>query len=108
MLNYAGDADYICNWAGNKAEMEQLQWSGQQAFRTSPDEIWHDPKTKQALGEVRSALGLTNLRVYNSGHMVAMDKPAVASLMMETWLRTKDDRGKFGVPPSPMTDTESR
>ena len=91
VLNYAGDADYICNWAGNRAAAMELKWNGQADFLQAKDEIWHDPRSNAKLGEVRSARGLTNIRLYNSGHMVAMDQPETALLMMKTWLE-----GKFG------------
>ena len=29
---YAGDADFICNWLGNKAWTEALEWPGQKEF----------------------------------------------------------------------------
>ena len=32
VLIYAGDADYICNWIGNKAWITALEWSGTPAF----------------------------------------------------------------------------
>ena len=32
ILVYAGDADYICNWLGNQAWTNKLEWPGQKDF----------------------------------------------------------------------------
>jgi len=103
VLNYAGDADYICNWAGNKAATMELKWNGQAEFVQAKDQIWHDPQSKLKLGEVRAARGLTNMRLYNSGHMVSMDQPKTALLMMTMWLD-----GKLGASEIATENTEAR
>ena len=51
------------------------------------DYVWYHPTTRRSLGEVRAAGRLTNIRVYNAGHMVAQDQPEAALLMLQTWLR---------------------
>ena len=38
VLIYAGDADFICNWMGNKAWTLDLAWPGKSAFNAS--EAW--------------------------------------------------------------------
>lgn len=35
-----GDADFICNWYGNKAWTERLTWSGSAGFNAAPDVAW--------------------------------------------------------------------
>jgi cathepsin A (carboxypeptidase C) len=35
VLIYAGDADYICNWLGNQAWTEKLEWPGQKDFNAA-------------------------------------------------------------------------
>ena len=37
VLIYAGDADFICNWMGNKAWTVALPWEGHAAFDAAVD-----------------------------------------------------------------------
>ncbi|KAJ2357369.1 hypothetical protein GGF43_001502, partial [Coemansia sp. RSA 2618] len=80
VLNYAGDADLICNWMGNRALMLQLPWPGRAGFDMAPDRVWRPG------GSVRSFGGLTFLRVAGAGHMVAKDQPTAALAMISQWL----------------------
>lgn len=70
VLVYAGDADYICNWIGNKAWVMKLDWSGKDKFDASKDLVWTSKKTGRAAGEWRMSGNLAFLRVYEAGHMV--------------------------------------
>ena len=87
VLNFAGDADYICNWVGSKAFTMALRWEGQAAYRGAKDYVWYHPTSKRSLGEVRKGGRLTNVRVYDAGHMVSQDQPETALLLVQTWLR---------------------
>ena len=89
VLNFAGDADYICNWVGSKAYTMALHWKGRAAYHATNDYVWYHPATRKSLGEVRSAGGLTNVRVYNAGHMVSQDQPETGLLLVTTWLDGK-------------------
>ena len=92
LLVWASDFDYIANWIGAKAWTMSLQWPGSGAFASTSDRKWlgeGSAKAKQ-LGEVRSSSGLTFLRVFGAGHRLAHDKPAVASLMIKTWLADQE------------------
>lgn len=89
VLNFAGDADYICNWVGSKAYTMSLHWKGRAAYHATKDYVWYHPTTRKSLGEVRSAGGLTNVRVYDAGHMVSQDQPETALLLVTTWLENK-------------------
>ncbi|KAJ1865095.1 hypothetical protein H4R99_001461 [Coemansia sp. RSA 1722] len=84
VLNYAGDADLICNWMGNKALMMGVQWPGNERFAAAPDRQW--VVDGRALGEVRSFGNMSFLRVYGAGHMVALDQPAASLAMLTQWL----------------------
>jgi len=88
VLVYAGDADFICNWYGNKAWSLELPWMGQEDFVAAPDESWRVNGRKA--GEVRQGFGLTFLRIFEAGHMVPYDQPENSLDMIERWL---DDRG---------------
>merc|ERR1712066_835713 len=54
-LIYAGEMDYLCNWCGNKAWANKLDWSGKEAFNKATDEDYQ-LKGKVA-GRLRSAQG---------------------------------------------------
>lgn len=67
-----------------------LSWPGRKAFVKSSDRKWLGSSAKEQLGEVRASEGLTFLRVFNAGHRLAYDKPAVATLMLKTWLKDEE------------------
>lgn len=70
VLIYAGDADFICNWMGNKAWAKELQWSGHEQFSKASDEPWGESKEGKPLGELRMFENFAFLRLFNAGHMV--------------------------------------
>ncbi|KAJ1944030.1 hypothetical protein GGF37_002382, partial [Kickxella alabastrina] len=67
VLVYAGDADFICNWYGNKAWSMELEWPGKDAFNQAGDKEW--AVGRDSAGEVRSYGNFTFLRVFSAGHM---------------------------------------
>ncbi|KAJ2120828.1 hypothetical protein IW147_004768 [Coemansia sp. RSA 720] len=81
VLNYAGDADLICNWMGNRELMMRMPWFGQTGFKMAQDRAWTQG------GVVREFGGLTVLRVEGAGHMVAKDQPKRALHMVSQWLK---------------------
>ncbi|KAI9033853.1 Alpha/Beta hydrolase protein [Phycomyces nitens] len=89
ILIYAGDADFICNWMGNKAWTLELPWSGQQEFVSAEDEDWISDITGEKAGELRTTKdGLfAFLRVYGAGHMVPYDQPEHGLDMLNGWIR---------------------
>jgi cathepsin A (carboxypeptidase C) len=63
-------SDFICNWLGNKAWTEALEWPGKKAYNAAPytDLVSHiDGNTT---GSVKSASNLTYIRLAAGGHMV--------------------------------------
>ncbi|KAJ2768095.1 hypothetical protein IWQ57_003680 [Coemansia nantahalensis] len=86
-LIYAGDADWICNWYGVKAVMQELEWCGKTSFNAAPDTKWS--VGSNAAGELRTASNLSFLRVFEAGHMVPMDQPKAALQMLDGWLAGK-------------------
>eukprot|EP00121_Abeoforma_whisleri_P013955 Awhi_evm1s12875 len=81
VLIYAGDADFICNWMGNEAWTKKLKWSQSSEFSSEELQKWTGDGGK-AKGEMRQAGPFTFLRVYDSGHMVPLDQPESALLMI--------------------------
>jgi len=85
VLVYAGDADYICNWMGNKAWALALKWNGKSRFNSAKDKPW--VVDGQEAGIVRSSGALTFVQVFDAGHMVPMDQPKVALSLLTTYLQ---------------------
>ncbi|TMW66298.1 hypothetical protein Poli38472_004063 [Pythium oligandrum] len=88
VLIYAGDADLMCNWIGNQAWTKALEWKGKDEFNAAEEHAYITEANIDA-GVVRSTPLFTFFRVYNSGHMVPQDQPAVALEMLNNFLRNK-------------------
>ncbi|OWB75580.1 hypothetical protein B5S31_g5499 [[Candida] boidinii] len=88
VLIYAGDKDYICNWLGNKAWVEALEWEGQGSFNNATDLPWlSNVKNGEYAGDVKSNGLLTFLRVFNAGHMVPYNQPENSLDMVNRWIQ---------------------
>ncbi|KAI8326155.1 peptidase S10, serine carboxypeptidase [Martensiomyces pterosporus] len=87
VLIYAGDADFICSWYGNKAWTLDLEWPGKGGFNKAGDAAWN-VGPKQA-GEARSFENFTFLRVFEAGHMAPYDQPENSLDMINRWLSNK-------------------
>jgi len=78
---YNGDLDLICNWVGGKMWVEGMNWKGKSAFNAAPFRTWR--VGSQPAGQVKTAQGLTFVRVYQAGHMVPHDQPSVALKLLK-------------------------
>jgi cathepsin A (carboxypeptidase C) len=65
VLIYAGDADYICNWLGNHAWTEALEWSGQAEFNKI--ELGSFNVDGQDAGRIKSSGNFTFVRIFEAG-----------------------------------------
>jgi cathepsin A (carboxypeptidase C) len=88
VLVYAGDADYICNWMGNKAWTVDLDWKRGGEFKESGDLKWVSKETGREAGESRQVGGLAFLRVFGAGHMVPYDQPEHSLEFINSWITT--------------------
>lgn len=86
VLVYAGDADYICNWLGNKAWTEALEWPGQKNYAKAKMEDLLLGGDGKKIGEVKSSGNFTFMRLHAGGHMVPYDQPAASADMVKRWL----------------------
>eukprot|EP00440_Ansanella_granifera_P039442 gb/GFBE01042789.1/.p1 GENE.gb/GFBE01042789.1/~~gb/GFBE01042789.1/.p1 ORF type:complete len:477 (+),score=151.22 gb/GFBE01042789.1/:1-1431(+) len=87
VLVYAGDVDYICNWLGNKKWTLAMDWPHKDDFNAAEDaDYMVDGK---AAGKLRKASGFHFMQVYQAGHMVPMDQPAVALQMLNDFAEGK-------------------
>ena len=85
VLIFAGDADYSCNWLGNLAWTEALQWEGHEEYKNTPleDLVGSNGET---YGKVKSRGGLSFARILNAGHLAPMDQPENMFDMLSRWI----------------------
>ncbi|ANB14263.1 carboxypeptidase C PRC1 [Sugiyamaella lignohabitans] len=86
VLIYAGDKDYICNWLGNRAWTQNLQWSGQTEFKQTKTRKWLTKDKKTYAGDVTNARHFTFVRLFNAGHLVPHDQPENSLDMVNRWI----------------------
>lgn len=83
-LLYNGDKDVICNWMAGQEWVHRLEWSGQDRFvQTEYQDFMIDG---EEAGQIKSADGLTFIRVYDAGHGVHYDQPKRALEMFKKFL----------------------
>lgn len=86
VLIYAGDKDFICNWLGNLAYVEALEYEDHEEFKAAPLSPWYTENGKLA-GEVKNYKHFTFLRVYDAGHMVPFNQPENSLDMVNRWIK---------------------
>lgn len=86
VLVYAGDADYICNWLGNQAWTNALDWSGKSAFNSAETANLTHASDGSAYGTIKSAQGLAFSRIFDAGHLVPMDQPQSILDLVDRWI----------------------
>ncbi|KAK2594491.1 carboxypeptidase C [Conoideocrella luteorostrata] len=86
VLIYAGDCDYICNWVGNQAWTNALEWPGHDAFNNAKS-IDLEAGSGKTYGSMKHANGLAFLRVFQAGHMVPYDQPEGALDFVNRWVK---------------------
>ncbi|RMZ84401.1 hypothetical protein DV738_g750, partial [Chaetothyriales sp. CBS 135597] len=88
VLIYAGDADFICNWLGNKAWAEALDYPEHAKFAAAElkDLRLDGEKDQTKIGEVKSYGNFTFIRIYGGGHMVPLDQPEASLEFFNRWL----------------------
>lgn len=85
VLIYAGDKDYICNWLGNKAWSDALDYSLHENYVIQPDLPWVTRDGYHA-GEVKNFGRFTFLRIFDAGHMVPFNQAANSLDMVNRWV----------------------
>ncbi|QDZ19216.1 serine carboxypeptidase [Chloropicon primus] len=86
---YAGVEDFICNWLGNFAWVQKMNWNGQLGFNSQPLKPWSSPDGTSQAGEVKAYGPLSFVKVFAAGHMVPMDEPANALKMITSFTRNQ-------------------
>lgn len=85
VLLYEGDKDFICNWLGNHAWSDALEYSKHEFFEVQPLRPWYTKEGKLA-GEVKNYDKFTFARVYGAGHMVPFDQPENSLDLVNRWI----------------------
>ncbi|KAL0591790.1 hypothetical protein ABG067_000933 [Albugo candida] len=92
VLLYAGDTDLVCNWNVVQAVAIKLQWYGQRGFQQAKlYPLLLSKSNTVEVGRVQSFDRLTLIRVFNAGHMVPADQPAVAASIFERFVRNESN-----------------
>ncbi|OAX77382.1 hypothetical protein ACJ72_08322, partial [Emergomyces africanus] len=92
VLIYAGDADFICNWLGNLAWTEALEYSDHPNFSSAEMENLTMPdgtNPPKVIGQVKSTGNFTFMRIFGGGHMVPLDQPESSLEFFNRWLRSE-------------------
>jgi len=84
VLIYAGDEDFICNWLGNKAWTLALDWDNKDAFNKAEDKEWQT--NGKTVARHRNSGPFHFMQVFEAGHMVPMDQPAVSLSMVNAFV----------------------
>lgn len=84
VLLYEGDKDTVCPWTGNLDWSNAMPYYAHKGFEKQPLHPWR--VKGKAVGETKTAGGLTYLRVFDAGHMVPHDQPSVALEMLHQWI----------------------
>ncbi|OMH78914.1 Carboxypeptidase Y [Zancudomyces culisetae] len=93
VLNYAGDADWICNWMGIEAVLKKLEWSGRAEYNSAEERKWMSKKIPitefsnyDSSGMVKSYGGLTYIKIYEAEHMAPYSQPENTLDMVNKWI----------------------
>jgi len=94
LLIYAGNADYMCNFIGNEAWLQELESKFQEEFLFADSLPWTTLEANKLVGSVRTATGgskasagnVTFVTVFEAGHMVPFDQPEAALDLVLRWL----------------------
>ncbi|EJD01360.1 KEX1 protein [Fomitiporia mediterranea MF3/22] len=80
VMLFAGDQDFICNYMGIEALIQDMEWNGEKGLGTVKTEQWSVDGTPA--GTWVESRGLTYVKIFNSSHMVPYDVPLIAHDMI--------------------------
>ena len=81
VISYVGTYDWICNYIGNEAWLEDLEWTGSMGYTTAEVRDWE--VGGKVAGYTKTFGGLTFATVAGAGHMVPMDSESRVRLSHE-------------------------
>ncbi|PHH91392.1 hypothetical protein CDD83_647 [Cordyceps sp. RAO-2017] len=88
VLAFAGDGDFICNWLGNRAWTDGLDWPGRDAFGRAQTQALRmsEGGPEGGYGEIKAAGGLAFARIFNAGHFAILDQPEATFDLFTRWI----------------------
>ena len=96
VLAYSGRRDFQCNWLGNAAWIEELQWSGHDGYAKAKMHDWYAKKgDKERAGQFRHYGGLTFATLDHAGHLVPFDDREASLVMFDRWLNPMTESGRL-------------
>ena len=84
VLVYSGQEGFICNWFGGRAWVDNMEWSGSAAYKSQSWSDWS--VSTEVAGTFKEQGPLQFLGVSGAGHMVPMDQPENALVMLHTFV----------------------
>lgn len=87
VLVYAGQADYICNWFGNRKWINMLEWNGKDEFNKAGQQDWI--VNHKSVGTIQHYQDLTFISIQDAGHMVPHDQPEIAQHLVNTFIQNR-------------------
>jgi carboxypeptidase C (cathepsin A) len=87
VLIYNGVFDMDCNFMGTDAWLSGLQWPGSDKFLSTQRVPWY--ANGHLAGYIRGHENVTQLVVSGSGHMVPMDQPETALIMLTKFINNQ-------------------
>jgi len=84
VLVYSGDQDFICNWRGNEAWVNQLEWTNKTEFNNQEYTKWI--VEGKVAGEEKTFGLLSFLRIYDAAHFVPLDQPRSSLFMLDSFI----------------------
>ena len=89
VLVYNGDLDMACNAQGSETLLNDMKWSGHEAWKVAGRGIWILQQDETIAGYVKSFSNLMFLVVKNSGHLVPYNQPAQGLELVERFLEKR-------------------
>lgn len=86
VMLYNGNLDLIIPYVFTANLTSSLSWSGAEAFKEAPRQIWRTPDGKDVAGYAKNVGNFTQVLVRNAGHLVPTDQPDLALDMISRFI----------------------
>lgn len=76
----------MCNWLGNYAWTEALEWPGKDTYNKFDLNDLKFEGDRGKIGSVKSHGNLTFIKIHAAGHMVPLDQPEAGLEILNRWV----------------------